>query len=543
MANPFQQLRTPGIIPDDSSIDPSMLLAAAGQGAEKKNVYGDIINRAAQKYNVPYPLIKAIVKQESASKAFPNGNPNARSPVGAQGLMQLMPGTAKEMGVTDSNDPEQNVMGGTKYLGQMLEKFGGDKRQGVAAYNAGPGAVIKYGGVPPYKETQDYVSKVLGDDQSNPTANMASNPGNTPTPTDPSAPLLSSQNPSPIQIPPELLKSMGLDEKSLRRENLSHIIQQMGSGVAGVLSSFKTPEFAGQYSQEMSDREKGYNDQRSKQAQELSQLTKTENPELPGAVKEYQWYTKQEQASGRQPKSYYDWQIANKQAGAMAPISFEKLGNEKDKTAQELDLQKQRLQFDKDKEAKEFALKQDKGNKKKSDVTASQQAINKSMADMETLLAKIPAGRFNGGITQELAKLTGVTPHADQIAEYETKKNLIAMKLAKLSVGRVSQQEYLNMLNKVMPGVTHSEEERKSKFQGARQVIQDEINSALGDVEGGSTPTPQTPNTPQPSAILKQPGQPQQSTISPEDQQTIDWAKKNPNNPNAQAFLKKMGMQ
>lgn len=118
--------------------------------------FSDLINQASQKYGVSAGLIQSIIKAES------NFNPNAVSSAGAQGLMQLMPGTARGLGVTDSLDPAQNIEGGTKFLRRLLDHYDGNVRLAVAAYNAGPGAVDKYGGIPPYQETQTYVNRVLG---------------------------------------------------------------------------------------------------------------------------------------------------------------------------------------------------------------------------------------------------------------------------------------------------------------------------------------------------------------------------------------------
>lgn len=116
--------------------------------------YIGFVNSAAQKYGVDPALVAAIIQQESG------WNPNAESSAGAQGMMQLMPGTAAGLGVTNSFDPEQNINGGTQYIKQQLDRFGGNIDKAIAAYNAGPGAVEQYGGVPPYKETQNYVKNV-----------------------------------------------------------------------------------------------------------------------------------------------------------------------------------------------------------------------------------------------------------------------------------------------------------------------------------------------------------------------------------------------
>lgn len=120
------------------------------------NVITEMINRIAGEEGVDPALVRAIVSAES------NYNPDAVSPVGAQGLMQLMPDTSRMLGVTNPFDPEQNIRGGTKYIRQLLSQFGGNVEKAVAAYNAGPGNVTRYNGIPPFGETQNYVRRVLG---------------------------------------------------------------------------------------------------------------------------------------------------------------------------------------------------------------------------------------------------------------------------------------------------------------------------------------------------------------------------------------------
>ncbi|WP_051671510.1 lytic transglycosylase domain-containing protein [Oribacterium sp. P6A1] len=121
----------------------------------------EIFAKASKTYGVPERILKTVAKYESDFKT------TAVSKAGAMGIMQLMPATAKSLGVKDPFDPEQNIMGGAKLLASNLKEFGGDLSLALAAYNAGSGAVKKYNGIPPYKETQNYVKNIMADLNSN----------------------------------------------------------------------------------------------------------------------------------------------------------------------------------------------------------------------------------------------------------------------------------------------------------------------------------------------------------------------------------------
>lgn len=131
-------------------------LAASGGGPSETKPTDSIIEKASRRYGVDASLIKAIIKAES------NFNPRAVSSAGAQGLMQLMPATARGLGVRDSFDPEQNVMAGTSFLKDMLRRYGGDLNDALAAYNWGPGNVDRHGSGTLPRETREYLTKVKG---------------------------------------------------------------------------------------------------------------------------------------------------------------------------------------------------------------------------------------------------------------------------------------------------------------------------------------------------------------------------------------------
>ena len=136
-------------------LDTTVKAKSGNETSATRAEIANLIDKYSEEHNLDAAFVKAVVQQESGF------DPNATSKCGAMGLMQLMPSTAQSLGVTDAYDVEQNIYGGTKYLKGLMDRFGNNKELALAAYNAGPNAVKKYGGVPPYSETQNYVKKVL----------------------------------------------------------------------------------------------------------------------------------------------------------------------------------------------------------------------------------------------------------------------------------------------------------------------------------------------------------------------------------------------
>ncbi len=135
---------------------PDQPAAQGSAGSGESGEYESLIDQAAARYGLDPAVLHGLIQQES------NFDPSASSAAGAAGLTQLMPGTAASLGVANPLNPAESIEGGARYLSQMASQFGGNTTDALAAYNAGPGAVQQYGGVPPYAETQSYVSKVLG---------------------------------------------------------------------------------------------------------------------------------------------------------------------------------------------------------------------------------------------------------------------------------------------------------------------------------------------------------------------------------------------
>jgi soluble lytic murein transglycosylase-like protein len=146
------QAATTADAPSPTAAQSESVAGAASDNGE----YDSVIEQASERYGIDPAVLHGLIQQESGF------DPGAQSSAGASGLTQLMPGTASSMGVANPLNPTESIEGGARYLSQLMSQFGGNTEDALAAYNAGPGAVQQYGGIPPYAETQSYVSKVLG---------------------------------------------------------------------------------------------------------------------------------------------------------------------------------------------------------------------------------------------------------------------------------------------------------------------------------------------------------------------------------------------
>lgn len=142
-------------VPNSDRYTPSKKLSSPSLDKLSNNTYDAIIRKAANTHQIDFALVKAVIKAESSF------NPNAISRAGAQGLMQIMPANFESFAIINPFDPEENITAGTRYLKYLMDRYNQDLRLALAAYNAGPGAVDRYGDIPPFQETRGYVQRVL----------------------------------------------------------------------------------------------------------------------------------------------------------------------------------------------------------------------------------------------------------------------------------------------------------------------------------------------------------------------------------------------
>lgn len=271
-----------------------------------KGQYDQFIQEASEQYGVPASHILSVIKQESAF------NPNAHSPVGAQGLMQLMPDTANYLGVSNPWNPRQNIMGGTKYLAEQFKKFG-TWPKAFAAYNAGPGNVRKYGGVPPFKETQGYVKNLMSmigmipQDQTN----LLLGVGNMPGLGQGGMPniLMGQMNQGQGQGQDQSQLMELLRQQATAQPTKGQKIGDILTGLASVVAAFdknQGAQLSNVYQQQLMNNVAARQKQKETALTKLMALQKSENPQTSN-IKEYLFDAQQRASQGLPPVNLSDF--------------------------------------------------------------------------------------------------------------------------------------------------------------------------------------------------------------------------------------------
>lgn len=414
-----------------------------------RDKYIDLINKATQQYNLPVGLLSGVIQRESAF------NPLAKSPAGAMGLMQLMPGTAKDLGVTDPFDPEQSIMGGANYLSQQLKAFDNDPKLALAAYNAGPGNVKKYGGIPPFKETQNYVPSVL-DAATKFGFGAPAQPEVPPQATQSPIQNLMSQMPEPMGM--DQMKSMvGLDDPTLKRQNKMNFIGSILNGLAQVTGSFN-PNWGAALQQMYANQNQNNVKLQAAQREsaianlmKLSEINTTKNPMLTDDIKEYT-FAAQNGFKG----SFEDWM---KQKSSGNPfnqmLALEKLKMDREKnTAQ------------KEKEARGRPLPATQAV-----LLADGQNIPGMLDKLEQTLSQNTnvGGPFMG-------RVASMNPYDTQTQNVQSQINASKQLVGKFLEGGVLRKEDESKYDKIMPTMNDTPAVRAAKLKNLRVMIQDKQN-------------------------------------------------------------------
>lgn len=500
----------------------------------------ELLRQASEKYGVPWQLAQSMAQAESGL------NPNAQSKAGAQGIMQLMPATAKELGVTNSFDPAQNIDGGVRYLKQQLDTFK-EPSLAVAAYNSGGGNVKKYGGIPPFAETQKYVprvldgAKALGFDFGQPKdpADLARQPNapfqtnNTQSPSPISEMMSQLQTPAQPQAQGQnsivdLMQQLGLDPSSQKRDRIANIFDAATSGAASVVGSFNRNNGATlqkQYADQYADRSKTRAATKQSSIEQLMKLQEKQGPNLTDDIKEFQ-YAKQ----NGYDKSFTDWMAAK--ATANNPF-YQQMQQ------QSANLNQDQFKFKQKQEAFDQKIAQAKADAEAKNAATPKPLSGESAKVFETA---------NGGVRNIDALKAKIEGGANLIAPsiFDRDTNSIIDDLVDQigrtrSGGAISKDEEGRFLG-LVPSALDSQEVKMAKLARMRVMFSNIASSMGGPQQPGQAPGqagPQAPAQPgaQPQAQPQQPA----TQLAPEDQQAISWAQSNPNDPRAAKILQMHG--
>lgn len=516
--------------------------------ASKYPKYEPIIGKAAKATGLPVSFLEAVIAQESG------GNPLAKSKAGAGGMMQLMPGTAKDLGVSNVFDPEQNIMGGAKYLKQNLDKFGSPELA-LAAYNAGPGNVQKYGNkIPPFNETQSYVQNIMknvgslpgfgSSTENQPIAQLAQNgmPGlgdgnlGDGMATDAPTGIFGKQlqgltTPSPAEQMPATSLVPGAEQPDQdQQKRMLESLMPKKSKLAGILDT------AGTFAQGIGSALAslgGDTDLGQKISEGLAQTAAQKRQQEASALERFMAMTKEDK-----PTSVQEYEYA-KSKGGFGGSYDEFLANKKEASPLEL------MKFQMSMQDRERKLEQEE---KGSQLPATQavmlaegENIPGMLDSLENVLSTETAKGVSGPI---MGKIRRVNPYDPAAQDLEGQIRSVRQVVGKFMEGGMLRAEDEKKYEKMLPSLSDTPEVQKSKMAAVRTMLQKKHNQYLTSFQKSGydvsqyTPLQAAQAAQQEAESQKQPqGQQPPMVSADEDNEALDWAKKNPNDPRAKQIL------